>query len=209
DEVTLWAVASEIWHGLLNALLGVPIDCLYLHGISFCPLKASDVDRLTTLNVRTELCIYSSHLLSSHVTDAFLSNLSKMSLSTMKIYKCIPVDKVSFKASDDGALPLCFSSGHPGQAERVPQTVLLPALSLTGEFYAKFLEKCQEAPEDRHPVNCHISPMPVEAERQLMALNPAHRLDEEGNTYFWFPEAGWAFAIYRSGLTRMMMRNRD
>ncbi|KAH7728717.1 hypothetical protein AAVH_04028 [Aphelenchoides avenae] len=124
----------------------------------------------------------------------------------MKIYKCIPVDKVTFKASDDGALAMCFTSGQPG---RVPQTVLLPALSLTGEFYAKFLEKCQEAPEDRHPVYCHISPIPVEAERQLMALNPARRLDKEGNTYFWFPEAEWAFAIYRSGLKRMMMRNRD
>ncbi|KAH7700914.1 hypothetical protein AAVH_31962, partial [Aphelenchoides avenae] len=205
DQLNLWGITPEIWHGFINACQTATIDTLRFARINFCPLKAADVDRLKTLNVRTELYISSCHLLSNHITDAFLLNLSKLGLSKLTINQCIPVDKATFEATDDGAFVVCFPHERPRPAEGAPLEVLLPELSLTGQFYEKFLLKCHEAPESRPTVKCYFSPIPAEAERQLMALNPFLRLDEDGDTFLFFQEARFAFALSRSRVPQTMM----
>ncbi|KAH7708706.1 hypothetical protein AAVH_24033 [Aphelenchoides avenae] len=190
NELDLWGITSEIWHGLVNAFRGAVMDKLRFFRINFCPLAAEEVHRLKTLNVRTEVSTYCCHLLSNQITDAFLLNLSKMGVPTIKLDGCVPVDKATFQAGNDGALALCFPHVEPGQAERTRLVVHLPALALTEEFYAKFLEKCHQAPEDRPAVKCYFTPIPADAEPRIVALNPANRYDDEGDVGFYFHGAG-------------------
>lgn len=137
----LWRVTSPVWHGLMNALQGATIDTLRLIQVNLCPLTATEVERLTTLRVRSNFYIASCHLLSNHITDAFLLKLSTMGLpSTTVIKGCTPVDKAAFAASDDGALALCFPTGQSPQAGGEPFVVLLPELSLSENFYLKCVQ---------------------------------------------------------------------
>ncbi|KAH7705940.1 hypothetical protein AAVH_26849 [Aphelenchoides avenae] len=71
-----------------------------------------------------------------------------MDVSKISFYGCSPVDKANFEASDDGALALCFRPRQPDQAEGTMLEVRLADLALAGEFYAKFLQKCNEVKED-------------------------------------------------------------
>lgn len=120
----------------MDAFRGAAVDSLRFHRINFCPLSAAEIDRLTTLNLRTELYFSDCRLLSNHITDEFLEKLSRMGLSTVAIEGSVPANKAMFEASDDGVLALCFPDGQPRAGGRFT----LENVGLTDAFFENFLQ---------------------------------------------------------------------
>ncbi|KAH7708707.1 hypothetical protein AAVH_24035 [Aphelenchoides avenae] len=194
DKINVWGITREIWSGFLDTFRDAMVDSLRLYCINFCPLTAANIDRLATLNLRTELYFSASLMLSKHITDDFLRKLSRMNLSQVTLNGSVPADKATFDASDDGVLALCFPDDRP----RTEGRLSLDNVGLTEAFFGKFLQKCQAAPEGRPFVKCHVHPVPAGTEREIMTLNPTRHVDENGDIFFFFEGTGCAFAMCRS-----------
>lgn len=125
-----------MWHGFMDAFLGVAIGTHLFRHINFCPLTAADVSRLTTLNLRNELYVSNSLLLSKHITDALLQKLSRKGLCKVIFDGSVPADNALFEASDDGVLALCF----PEEQHRAKVELTLDNVGLTDAFFGNFLQ---------------------------------------------------------------------